>query len=272
MALGCLANTIKTYGINMDKTTLSDQLKNLFESLDVSSSNTVDCIVDADIDPWANGYSNASTLQAPKATFSDDPLALSCASWRIFKDTPERRWTNLDVVKATQEDRDMAQCIRNYYNQRYTMQVLKGRPLTDYQQKTAQFLSGLHHLTTDELGLLYKLPYFYTEDCGIDYVISKTESYETSPRREYVEYTLTPVAEVFRTRKGGELVQFWYKDQNNHAVLIECRATDNLLSMLRGLFKLPKIQVWSHTKLVGFDGPHDQRGLKLFGWELKSLG
>ena len=254
----------------MDKTTLSDQLKNLFESLDVNPSNTVNCTLD--YEPYDGGYSNVPKLQAPTAKFSDDPLALSCASWRIFKDEPERRWTNLDVVKATQEDRVMAQQIRDYYNQRYTMQVLKGRQLTEYQQKTAQFLSGLHHLTTDELGLLYKLPYFYTEDCGIDYIISKTASFETSPRREYVEYNLTPVAEIFRTRKGGELVQFWYKDQNNHAVLIECRATDNLLSMLRGLFQRPNIQVRSHTKLVGFDGPHEHRGLKLFGWELASFG
>lgn len=242
----------------MDKTTLSEQLKELVEV----------CQVDYDADPYKHGYSNAPKPQSPKATFSDDPLALSCASWRIFKDEPERRWTNLDVVKASQEDRDMAQRIRNYYNQRYTMRVLKGGQLTEYQQKTAQFLSGLHHLTTEELGLLYKLPYFYTEDCGIDSIVESTVTHNQSPRRDHAEYTLTPVKEVFRTRKGGEMVQFWYRDQDNHAVLIDCRATDNLLTMLRGLFRQPEIRVQSYTKLVGIDGPHEHRGLKLFAWSL----
>ena len=219
-----------------------------------------------DIDP--DFVKSQEKYQSYKASFPDDPLALSCASWRIFKDTPERRWTNIDVVKATSEDRVMAQAIRDYYNQRYTMQALKGRQLTEYQQKTAQFLSGLYHLKTDELGLLYKLPYFYVEDCGVDSVIESTQSYEKSLNRNYAEYTLTPVREIFRTRKSGEIVQFWYKNQDNHAVLIECRGTDTFLSMLRGLFQQPKIQVRSYTKLVAFDGPHDEKGLKLFGWEL----
>lgn len=206
--------------------------------------------------------------QSSKASFPDDPLALSCASWRIFKDKPERRWTNLDVVKATSEDRAMAQSIRAYYNQRYTMQVLKGRPLTEYQQKTAQFLSGLYHLKTDELGLLYKLPYFYIEDCGIDSVVESTQSYECPLNRTHDKYTLTPVKEIFRTRKSGELVQFWYKNQDQHAALIQCKGTDPLLPMLRGLFSQPQIQVQTYVKFTAFDGPHEQKALKLFSWEL----
>ena len=213
-----------------------------------------------------NAADHTALDQAPKATFSDDPLSLSCASWRIFKDTPARRWTNLDLVKATSEDRAMAQQIRDYYNQRYTMQALKGRQLTGYQQKTAQFLSGLHQLNTDELGLLYKLPYFYIEDTGIDSVVESTVSYEQPLNRDYADYTLTPVKEIFHSRKGGETVQFWYQNQNNHAVLVECRSTDQLVNMLRGLFRQPQIQVKSYTKLVAFDGPHDEKALKRYLW------
>jgi hypothetical protein len=249
----------------MNKTDLSDQLRNLFESLDVAAG-AKDLTVAYDNDFYTRDYKQK--LESPKASFSDDPLSLSCASWRIFKDEPERRWTNLDVVKATSDDRAMAQSIRDYYNQRYTMQVLKGRQLTEYQQKTAQFLSGLYHLKTDELGLLYKLPYFYVEDTSIDSVIESTQSYERPLNRTYDKYTLTPVKQIFRTRKSGEMVQFWYKDQDNHTVLIECRGTDSLLNMLRGLFSQPQIQVQSYVKLVAFDGPHEQKALKLFSWEL----
>jgi hypothetical protein len=124
-------------------------LKDLFKQWGMDIKNTADC---------------TTVDQSPKASFSDDPLALSCASYRLYKEQPQFRFTNIDLVKATQEDRNQAQAIRDYYTQRYTMQVLKGGQLTEYQQKTAQFLSGLHHLTTEELGLLYKLPYFYEED------------------------------------------------------------------------------------------------------------
>ncbi len=249
----------------MNKTDLSDQLKNLFESLDVGAG-AKDLTVTYDNEFYTRDHKQK--LESPKATFSDDPLALSCASWRIFKDMPERRWTNLDVVKAASEDRAMAQRIRDYYNQRYTMQALKGRQLTEYQQKTAQFLSGLYHLTADELGLLYKLPYFYTEDCGIDSVVESTQSYERSLNRTHNKYVLAPVKEIFRTRKSGEIVQFWYRDQDQHAVLIQCRGTDPLLPMLRGLFSQPQIQVQSYVKFAAFDGPHEQKALKLVSWEL----
>ena len=123
----------------MDKQLLGTELKDLFESWGVDA-----------VDPYANGYSNAPKQPSPRASFPDDPLALSCASYRLYKQDPHRRFTNIDSVNATQEDRIQAQAIRDYYNQRYTMRVLKGGQLTEYQQKTAQFLSGLHHLTTEE--------------------------------------------------------------------------------------------------------------------------
>lgn len=208
--------------------------------------------------------------QAPKASFPDDPLALSCASYRLYKQEPQRRFTNIDLVNATPEDRVQAQAIRDYYNQRYTMQVLKGGKLTEYQQKTAQFLSGLHHLTTEELGLLYKLPYFYEEDRALELVVSQTIS--TEFRLPYVsemrEYTLVPLVEIFKSRKSGEFVEFVYRDQNNQAVMMIVRAGDNIVAMLRGLFRQPCIKVQGHTAVVKLDTEQDHNVRKLTVWEL----
>jgi hypothetical protein len=257
-----LANTTKGYGGKMDKTTLSEQLKDLFEA----------CAVDYDVDAQGvpNGGYRMQKPVAPRATFMDDPLALSCASYRIFQAEPARRFTNIDTVKATQEDRTMAQQIRDYYNARYTMKALKGQTLTPYQQKTAQFLSGLHHLTTEELGLLYKLPYFYVEDRALELVAEETTDFVFKlPRNNAVEeYTLTPVIEILKSRKGSEYCEFVYRDQNNHAVMIRSKASDPIGCMLRGLFKQPSIQVKGHSKVIGLDtvDPHHARVLTL--WEL----
>ena len=251
----------------MDKTTLSDQLKNLFESLDPNKDSNQ---IVYDLFEDDGGYNNIKKPAAPRAMFYDDPLALSCASYRIYKNEPARRFTNIEIVKATQEDRDQAQAIRDYYNQRYTMRALKGQQLTEYQQKTAQFLSGLHHLTNDELGLLYKLPYFYDEDCAFEQVTEQTASVEYKhPYRSVItDYQLTPVVEIFKSRKGGELCCFFYRDQNGQGVKISCRSSDSIAYMLRSLFNQPTIHVRGHTALEGIDTVESHYVRRLTQWEL----
>lgn len=251
MALDCLENTTKHYGTNMNSVT---DLKDLFKQ-------------------WATDLDPGMILdkdQSPKATFSDDPLALSCASYRIYKEEPARRFVNIDLVKATQEDRVHAQAIRDYYNQRYTMRVLKGGQLTEYQQKAAQFLSGLHHLTTKELGLLYKLPYFYEEDRALEQVVAITASvkFQLPHLSQLTDYTLAPVVEILKSRKGGESVEFVYRNQHNHAVMIVVRASDNMVHMLQGLFRQPCIRVKAHAAIVKLDTEQDHNVKKLTVWEL----
>jgi hypothetical protein len=223
-----------------------------------------------DIDNAALAADLAKSSNTTRATFADDPLALSCASYRIYKNEPARRFTNIDLVKATQEDRHQAQAIRSHYSNVYTMKVLKGRPLTEYQQKTAEFLSGLYHLTTEELGLLYKLPYFYEEDLALDMVRTKTISAEfTLPHLgELTEHTLIPLVEILKSRKGGEWTEFVYQDQHNHAVMIVVRAGDNMVHMLRGLFRQPCIRVQAHTAIVKLDTEQPHNAKKLTAWEL----
>ena len=150
------------------------------------------------------------------------------------------------------------------------MKVLKGRALTEYQQKTAEFLSGLYHLTTEELGLLYKLPYFYEEDLALELITTKTVSAEfTLPHlSELAEYTLTPLVEILKSRKGNEWTEFVYQDQHNHAVIIVVRAGDNMAHMLRGLFRQPCIQVQAHTAVVKLDTDQPHNAKKLTAWEL----
>jgi hypothetical protein len=74
-------------------------------------------------------------------------------------------------------------------------------------------------LTTEELGLLYKLPYFYQEDCALEQVVATTVSaeFQLPHLSQLTDYTLTPVVEILKSRKGGESVEFVYRNQHNHA-------------------------------------------------------
>lgn len=242
----------------MDKTTLSTQLKDLFNSFDPSSNWTMD-----------DNYSVKT-----KASFPDDPLALSCASYRIYKENPARRFTNIDLVNATQEDRIQAQAIRDYYNQRYTMKALKGKELTEYQKKTAQFLSGLYHLTTEEIGLLYKLPYFYDEDLLVEQVVNQTTSYTpqmtplVAELKDLTEYELTPLVKVLISRKRSEFTHFYFKDQHGHAVLITCPHNDRFAYTLNKLFDRPILKVRANASVTDIHPENKHYVKRLNMWEL----
>lgn len=245
----------------MDKTLLSDQLRSLFEDLDPAFD-------------WDNPNSSKNKKLGPKASFPDDPLALSCASYRLYKNEPARRFTNIELVKATQEDRNYAQAIRSYYTQRYTMKVLKGGTLTEYQQKTANFLSGLYHLHTEETGLLYKLPYFYDEDLLTQQVVEQTTSYQpkitplAAELKDLTEYELTPLLKILVSRKGAEYNHFYFKDQNNHAVVIPCSLNDRFSYTLHSLFKQPKLKVRAYANMNKMESDTPHVAIKLTAWEL----
>jgi len=249
----------------MDKTTDND-LKKLFESIHQAYME--------DDDAWPIPGMGDKNSKGPKASFPDDPLALSCASYRLYKNEPQRRFTNIELVKATQEDRTHAQAIRSYYTQRYTMKALKGTQLTDYQKKTAEFLSGLYHLTTEEIGLLYKLPYFYEEDQLIEQVVEQTTSYQpkvtplAAELKDLTEYELTPLLKILVSRKGAEFNHFYFKDQNNHAVVIPCPNNDRFSYTLHGLFKQPKLRVRAYANMTKMEGDTPHVAIKLTAWEL----
>jgi len=274
MDSACLANTTKHSGTDMKNDTQTQKLKDLFAAMDPKNINNIeDWIVAYDNDDGETSNNRKKHKPAaPRATFRDDPLALSCASYRIFKNDSVRRFTNIDTVKATAEDRAHAQAIRDYYNARYTMKALRGGTLTEWQSKAAQFLSGMYHLNTEELGMLYKLPYFYEEDLAVDEVIADSATCPVSAENRFAaeeQLTLTPLRRVLVTRKGtADVVHYYYLDQDQHAVVVSCPLTNQLNAMMEGLFRQPKIcvQGYSFFKDVGVDSHHHIK--KLGRWEL----
>ncbi|CAB4137241.1 hypothetical protein UFOVP328_11 [uncultured Caudovirales phage] len=257
----------------MNKMGITQQMKDMFEAMDPKNiDNLDDWIVTYKDDVDVLDRNKRHKPEIPRATFRDDPLALSCASYRIYKNEPARRFVNIDTVNATPEDRVHAQAIRDYYNGRYTMKALRGNTLTEWQQKAAQFLSGMYHLNTDELGMLYKLPYFYEEDLTMDEIIAETTTCVVTTANRFVEeeqLTLTPLRRVMVTRKGSaDVVHYYYLDQHQHAVVVSCPSTNQLSAMMDGLFLQPKICVkgYSFLRDIGVNAHHHIK--KLGRWEL----
>ena len=214
--------------------------------------------------------------EVPDATFEDDPVALSITSYLIWKSKPHRRWVPItEVGRVVPEAREMAHELRKYYLQRNTMKLLMGRPHTEFQLKMDQFLSDIRPLKIDELGMLYRLPYFYQEDLALDQVFEGATNIEAKPdgphlpviRHITTHARLTPIREVLRSRKSGDFVQFWFADSVGQRHVYAVRADNSMISLFRSLFKRELIQIKAQAMLNRLPGSH----IRTTYWKLSNL-
>ena len=237
-----------------------------------TNTNTV-FEVDDDFDNFKEILKSQQPKQVPDATFEDDPVALSITSYLIWKSTPHRRWVPVtEVGRVTPEARAMAHELRKYYLQRNTMKLLMGRPHTEFQLKMDQFLSDIRPLKIDELGILYRLPYFYQEDLALDQVFDGAANIEIptdSPwsDRMTIHTPLTLVREVLKSRKSGDYIQFWFQNPDGQRLVHDVRSDNKLLSVFRSLVRRDQLQVKAYGKLDTIRGSHIRNNY----WRLMDL-
>ena len=174
---------------------------------------------------------------AQEVTFSDDPIALSWASYRVWTKFPARRWVDLKDVEAFEHDRAIAADTRRYYRDKIMMQTLKGRPLSDYQKILYGIVSGEAPIMSDHIGIIMKLPYFYVEDSTLADVFSKTTGLESRENvAETRSDTITPVAKILSSRRRHESYQYWFADSQGHTTLWSVLSNNPLRSLVDSLF------------------------------------
>jgi hypothetical protein len=269
MASACLANTTKISGIDiMAHTFQAPQLINIVEDddFDILSGPQI----------WNNAV--ARKPEPVLATFSDDPIALSIQSYLIWKSNPHRRWVPVDEVgKVTPEARDMAHDLRTYFLHRNTMKVLQGQQPTEFQNKMMGLLSDIRSLRQDEMGLLYRLPYFWQEDLALDQVFEGATNIDikaAGPNMIWHTVTahaqLTPICEVLKSRKSGDFVQFWFSNSDGERYMYAVRADNSMISLFRSLFKRESMQIKATAMLHRMPGSHIRTSYwKLSGLELE---
>jgi hypothetical protein len=209
------------------------------------------------------------------AEFSDDPVALSITSYLIWLKNPRRRWVSVDEVgQVAPEARSMAQELRTYYLHRGTMKILQGHQPTEFQNKMMGLLADTRRLKTDELGLLYRLPYFWQEDMALDRVFegATDPNHPEDPTSRYMtrHAPLTPIREILKSRKSGDMSQFWFSDSDGHRYMYAVRADNSLISVFRSLFKRESMQIKAQVTMSRLPGSHIQTSYwKLSGLELE---
>ena len=186
------------------------------------------------------------TIEPEPITFKDDPVAMAFSSYRAWKENHTSRWVDLGAVPVNEQDRTNAELLRSYYRRVMTWQALKNGTgnASTFRRKLAAIASNTHTYTKEDIGLLHRLPYFYYEDLALDRVFAATKDpVQDIGRAERIETTLTPVERILRSRRAGDYIHFYWKDQNSVPNLLVVKSDNTLISIVEALFKQPTIKL-----------------------------
>ena len=216
---------------------------------------------------WTADFESVVKAPEPDMTFADDPVALAWAAYRVYLANPANRWADFDDVEVTDQDRVQAQEIRSYYTGRILMDAMKSKnPMSEFRKKLYGLLIGETGLKKKDIGLLYRLPYFYVEDTALDQVIAQTETPKLVPASgATITGTFKLIKRVQVSRRSMESVQFWLQHHNKTApFLIAVKADNPLLPLLESILErsLP-ISATAHFKI--HRGYHRNRGFYQLG-------
>lgn len=163
---------------------------------------------------------------------STDPLAMACLYYRMGHE-----YGSLHSDEYYVEDVTLANAIRKYYKDTYTMSVLKGNTLTKYQQTVVGLITHSIKPTEEHTGLLHRLPYLYVEDINIDHVQSVCLPKIKRPHEAVIEtiVSLDPIVNYPRLRGSSKGRDFWFKTDKGHAVRFYVSAPNPLLSFFENI-------------------------------------
>ena len=158
---------------------------------------------------WDDFFNSVHPPESPVA-FKDDPIAMACASYRMSKEGGFA-WLDLHAATVEPQDRETAAAIRKYYADRLLMAALKSSISTsEFRRKLYGVVTDSYQVKKSEEGLLYRLPYFYAEDTGLDHVMSQTQS-ASMIESKTVTGRFTLVKKIFCSRAAGKSHwQFWF--------------------------------------------------------------
>jgi len=247
MVHDCLANILEDFGINMQ-------------------------VISNAADVFAN-HGIQQLVPKPILKFNADPIALAFGSYRIWLENPGCRWTELDTITPTDDDHAQAQALRDYYRGKLTFNALKhGTPLTEFKRKLHVLISGTLDITANEVGILYRLPYFYAEDLAHDEVFAavKIPSQTAHAYASWYEGEFKLLKRVLRSRAaGGDYIQFWFTSNISSAAFqLTVKADNSLIGFAESVFKQPTFNLGANMFLKSLKGQSDRRYYAMGGVKL----
>jgi hypothetical protein len=176
--------------------------------------------------------------------FKDDPIAMACWSYRVSQEGGFA-WLDLHAAKPESQDRATAVDIRRYYADRLLMTALKSNGvMSEFRRKLYGVVTDNYQVKKSEEGLLYRLPYFYAEDTGLDHVMSQTQSVSiVNNATAKIAGKFTLVKKIFCSRaNAGSHWQFWFvRNTSPEPYLVEIRDDNVLYKLFDTLTQQPQM-------------------------------
>lgn len=182
---------------------------------------------------WLETLRNPRRSNSKPLTLDEDPLALSWASYRHWI-MGGGRWPSFNVLKVQDVDRQQGQAMRNYYRGRLTWDQLKNaREPSSFRSRLAALLIDHEPLIESDLGILYRLPYFWIEDQAHDRVFDNRPVLSVLPvEHQNIEIQLTLIETVLISRRNRERTQFWFESNTGSLPVMLTVTEDNALKTL----------------------------------------
>lgn len=186
-----------------------------------------------------NDLEKQKEVITPISFGGEDPLALSWACYNNWMENGLSRFMAFSDIKPADQDYELAQATRTYYRDKMAFKALRGTPLTKFQSALYSML-GSSEYTSDQVGMLYKLPYFYTEDVSHDRVFEKTKNLETFLSQGTFQIrTIIPVERIFVSRRSSERYEYWFCDEKQNGACIVVAANNPIRSFIDAVWRKP---------------------------------
>lgn len=205
------------------------------------------------------GDVSPKTDPSKPAVFKEDPIALSCASYRRAIETEMAvRFLDLNQCIAHLQDYEMAEQVRQYYRNKIAFKTLTSpQPLTPFYHDLYEMLLGNVELQQRHIGMIHRLPYFYVEDQDRErlrqLIKDKTLSEDWIGNAmmnisSKETHALTPLMKIFRSRRGSEAQEYWFQNQLGQPVMWSVLNGNPLRSVVDSLFVRSQITVSAYFR------------------------
>jgi hypothetical protein len=183
-----------------------------------------------------NNIFNSNVFEVEPTKFSCDPLILSCVRYRL----PQKHQSLLSVGiedDVTEEDKVLAESIRKYYVGEFIKVGLLGKPLSKYRQDLCSFVNEVKfELSSENEGMVYRLPEFYFYDTEVDAIPEKYSVKSASENSLEFSYVLEPLFRQVRKTRRESNYQYWFKTPSQEAVCITIETDNKLIKLWEQLF------------------------------------
>jgi len=182
--------------------------------------------------------------------FGADPLLLACIQHRIHSDKNfglyfyREQEVNEILSKATSDDYNMTNNIKQYYSNKYMIRQLCDGNLTEYKIRTLQFFThkDYYNVPNKYVSIAYKLPFFYDHDIKLNKMFKENASEELVYSRGKKQYKdsaeLIYLGKLDPFSKAFPHNHYWFKSNEGYMYMFKYKSPDPLLLLFEKILNI----------------------------------